>query len=962
MYKIIAYRPVVFEDSAQRVQMIAGWLQNLQGTPLANPLFRAALHFLRKGAPIQPPLIDNPKIKFSLFDSIALPDNRYDAALLSSYYRWGGASTTTLYKHLLEEQCQVASLPGSLFALDHSNYRQVLANSLELLEVGRVGASATSKDKVDNYTFSEKEFQGNLNSKQLCKKVYNQCCRYWQSSAGKAKPTYLLALKNPKLEKLNNLLTAPGFYDDFAQNIIQNLKKGQVSQRVQALLEKTSVDRAANRTSTDIIKLNRYLLEEIFAKICPSSNRFIQELNTIIRQSFQPGKVAMLDLTKMVPPQLSFKDKISWLRTMETELATVTKNYPDMSILIGAFLVTDEKQPVLYFPKMTNRKRTIIISILGYSGYRADIIKLLGSIGRITDHQLEKVLKLTKWGANLTPSTTTGLPNLQENVSVTDLQLLCYALQKSLQQAAPTVNKASLKLHYQVLEDLLTGLTATLLNELSPKATTDGYHCQRRNICKKLLENIGKNIHDLQGETDIINFRASFELIIEDLILILSVINPSQFSLKGAIEIMAIKLNEQIERKVAVFNSGMKSNLHILQGLQAQYAKKSFHIAHASDTYFEGRLLLKAYRKKGIFTTREIENHQVDDLRQIKSCAQDLALSGIDCFFVDIHPNDARSPVIFKHDINKIIQQLLANREPTKPLTVVIDTTMHLFNDDEVQTILQANQEAISQGQLNIVITQSLAKYASLGLDKCSAGAIIAYNNVQYWREFNLYLEAAHTAEPLSQEANLFLGFLLEKAGHHILPYVNLIRSQTKYLYQYAKTKEMQHQKGSVIQVATQADPGATYLGIYYDTFNKTVLVDEDGIINENIVTAFNYFIFDYIYLLAASKDLPLNQRSSFGFPSSNIGDCYQTIRLTTGLEDHAILNQYGEILHQLNQEVSKVYRDPQILHKLKEILPKYKKIKLPQTLQETKALAPKLNSLESYLDLLAAKLNLSSD
>jgi len=100
-------------------------------------------------------------------------------------------------------------------------------------------------------------------------------------------------------------------------------------------------------------------------------------------------------------------------------------------------------------------------------------------------------------------------------------------------------------------------------------------------------------------------------------------------------------------------------------------------------------------------------------------------------------------------------------------------------------------------------------------------------------------------------------------------------------------------------------DPKTCYVAFNYEEFANQVF--GVAISDENTASLNLGILNDGIRKLVANAGLPLSMRQSFGFPVSNLGDAYKTIRFTIGIEEEDLLRQYVALITLVNVKLSEV-------------------------------------------------------
>lgn len=333
-------------------------------------------------------------------------------------------------------------------------------------------------------------------------------------------------------------------------------------------------------------------------------------------------------------------------------------------------------------------------------------------------------------------------------------------------------------------------------------------------------------------------------------------------------------------------------------------APRQIHICNYGMTAFSN--VLEAYLS--CFTVQEInvfnqvyfellENLHGLNQQNIRYCkyTNDIGQQA-DLIFIDPHPNNAVEAELYSHQIQQILERCYPGYQGrldpqsfgisyySRKLTLVIDVTLNILLDDELEDLLNTVQPLIDAGLVNLVLIQSLTKFYQLGADKLSAGAIHVFNN-NAWSEFNQKLAVSCEStrvDPLTE--SYFSLFCL--TNDLLLQYRKKIAENTNFFHKNTRA-QLSHlvfgQNFLPMELTESTDNHSCYLSFNYRHLigkaqQKYFFTDRD-------VTIFNRKIIDMIVELSDIIQVPLTQRQSIGFPTSNINECNFVIRLVIGLE-----------------------------------------------------------------------------
>lgn len=265
---------------------------------------------------------------------------------------------------------------------------------------------------------------------------------------------------------------------------------------------------------------------------------------------------------------------------------------------------------------------------------------------------------------------------------------------------------------------------------------------------------------------------------------------------------------------------------------------------------------------------------------------------------VDIHPNDASKPEMRKNDIVAIIESRLKDKSAEKRLTVIVDITLNHVADDEVKGIIESVKPYINSKQLNLVFIQSLTKFTQLGMDKHSGGLMFHYNSgSDDWKAFNESIEkSAKNAVP--DTIRNYFDLLFKAASEEQKTYIQLVRKNTKYVYDQLKEKFLSQQieKGHTFDLSLNEDEGTCYVAFNYKELSARLFAGKEDRDSETEMLG-KRILNEGIYNVINKLKLPLSMRQSFGFPISNLGEAWVGSRFTIGIEEKEMLKQYVDIV-----------------------------------------------------------------
>ena len=307
--------------------------------------------------------------------------------------------------------------------------------------------------------------------------------------------------------------------------------------------------------------------------------------------------------------------------------------------------------------------------------------------------------------------------------------------------------------------------------------------------------------------------------------------------------------------------------------MQQNEAKSQITVAAYYDLYFEmmQKLGHTEHASGGRLKLDRPVNVKDFLAKYTKGSASGLTIAQpeIDLITIDIHPNDASQVAIHRQSVIELIQEIFGKTSADFRCTIMIDITLNHVADTEVADIKKAADDHIESGRLNLVFTQSLTKFAQLGTDKHSGGLMFHYNKGDGWKAFNDYVTEAISRDRIDPTIQSYFELLFATSEDEQKEYITKIRSNTRIVYDQLKLAFSRlGVESTVLELAENDDPGACYVAFHYKPFAAAVFAkDATGEMLRNM--AREILFFDTIAKLAGKLGLPLNMRTSFGFPLS---------------------------------------------------------------------------------------------
>lgn len=311
----------------------------------------------------------------------------------------------------------------------------------------------------------------------------------------------------------------------------------------------------------------------------------------------------------------------------------------------------------------------------------------------------------------------------------------------------------------------------------------------------------------------------------------------------------------------------------------------TLNIVATNQSYFEWLHRLAELGKKP-----QIMKETVRHLNDITPSA--------DIIFVEIHPNNAVENSQFAHDVRQLICTMSGSEWANKQRTLVVDVTLNALNEREVLDLLQEAQSLLQTGRLNLMLLQSLTKFAQIGLDKCSAGLLVVLNSGLNWQSLNQAIKVFTRQEPANVLTMNFFSYFMTQTTL-IKEYLALINQNVRFVYeqatqQFSRLETVPNQ--GLFQLTMSTDPRACYVawslkGAFSDSFHEFYF-------EPHTLEGFSQDVLDFLIIpICEALKLPLTQRWSIGFPLSSASAVLDTVRLTIGLESREQLQHYVDVI-----------------------------------------------------------------
>jgi hypothetical protein len=324
--------------------------------------------------------------------------------------------------------------------------------------------------------------------------------------------------------------------------------------------------------------------------------------------------------------------------------------------------------------------------------------------------------------------------------------------------------------------------------------------------------------------------------------------------------------------------SSMNCLASILGGVEALKGSNALNVAVLKDHYFEAAGTIAT---SGTYSVSQLDGDAVRAFSGISARPQDAnSLKGkmpLDVYVCDFHHNISLDRNSYgREDLITQVDKLYEQGLVAKRFTVAIDCTIDKLQSSDVQAFLEHTKQRITDGELNVVLFRSAQKFDMLGMDNYYGGYAVSINNQSLFAGFNQRMEAPD--DQLKGPSRQGLTHLAAHAAQDVEAYRQALMDSTRRFYN-ALPPGMIWSAGSTsaMQVARTEDPNAVFLDIKFP---------------DNPMAALAFY--DQLKAFTAKHDLPLTERPSFGFATTNLTlVAGSKFRLNPGLEARAKQDLY---------------------------------------------------------------------
>lgn len=266
----------------------------------------------------------------------------------------------------------------------------------------------------------------------------------------------------------------------------------------------------------------------------------------------------------------------------------------------------------------------------------------------------------------------------------------------------------------------------------------------------------------------------------------------------------------------------------------------------------------------------------------------DPSIEKVDMYVAEFYHNIDLDPDYTNYEKGTVIEDIrnIFQKKPIDSLTVAIDATLDAANSEDIKYLLQAFENEIKDGKLNIVVFRSGQKFDMMGLDNYFGSPFYTVNNGdKKWDEFSkIKTEQAFQTDPLSQQ---FFSWMAATGPEIVDQYKNQIFNNTREILKTVP-EGLQPEEGREVCISTFDE------GVKTPFIEITINLKDEDKKQELQKWAQQHFM----QLFTADHKL-VYVRGSFGFPNPNITWIDPKMRINPGVDpdDIRLFQQYFEDL-----------------------------------------------------------------
>lgn len=261
------------------------------------------------------------------------------------------------------------------------------------------------------------------------------------------------------------------------------------------------------------------------------------------------------------------------------------------------------------------------------------------------------------------------------------------------------------------------------------------------------------------------------------------------------------------------------------------------------------------------------------------------------------HPNNAALEKVVPHDPLALLDHVFADQD-REPCTIVMDVTLNHLGEKQIADTLAKAKPHIDSGKLNLVLVQSGTKFFQNGMDLVNIGTAVVLNKADAWESFNANMAASRQTVP--EDDQRYIAKMVEHGNSaSSQAYLERIRDNTASLRTRLDASIAPgHDQHNAFELCANSDDRTVYIAFRpTDAFvNRHLQRDAGHAVSFDDRLKVNQELY-HDQVLPAFGDLATVDRSSFGFNQTNFGECGETVRVTLGIEEPALIAEYSKRL-----------------------------------------------------------------
>ena len=405
---------------------------------------------------------------------------------------------------------------------------------------------------------------------------------------------------------------------------------------------------------------------------------------------------------------------------------------------------------------------------------------------------------------------------------------------------------------------------------------------------------------------DFFHFMNQMEVIHQQIQAMLEIARPygdDAFS-SGLLGYLGDTIPEGLTPVAELYPSAMHTLATTLAAAEALKGNNKLKIATLKDSYYESPWAISRGKTYDVWTLdgKALEDQQPIDAsltpdrpgkdgRTDRTASRDLKENKLDVFLGEFRHNVSKGRNVYAlEDLEQQVDRLFDEGLVSDKFTVVIDNTVDKLRSDQVKSFLDHNADKIRDGKLNVVIMRSAQKFDMLGMDNYYGGFLYGVNDPEKFAPFNERL--GNPEDRLKGLNRQGLTHLVNSAPASLDAYRSGVMGNTKAIYDALPDSF----KFDPDKQTTNKDLQQYMYVAKIEGDDKQVFLDFT-FKSETTMNTFDQEFRNFI----AMRRLPVDDRSSFGFATSNltiVDKEMKKIRFNPGLEGPDTRDQYVEFFN----------------------------------------------------------------